>query len=406
MEHAELFASLPEMQCKFCGEAWHKPDAQRRVTLCHAHKTAIWHTYFAEAGVPRAMWNRVWQAEALAGDPSNSSLRLFDSLGHRYAAGLGVHEYKQCRAINITLNGERRSVIHLALDGGDPDQRSLFGADVVKHALEMRGLMGVSAIPGLPSGAAAAHYLEFGDLAASLSDYNDRDTHAEIMDHAQNTLILVVDGVHGGIQSPAFVNNWDRFISKRVNSGYPLITLSEPNARDIKSRSWSRFLSDPQTLALPYGTPQTPLAPAAAAEARETPGRPRAVEPLVSDRLTTDDEIEDAIIVCLRTKPGRTRNVIYKAIPAAQDAVKARLDWLRDNRYVIERKVQGSQGLLTVYDVAAAATSAPQADAPVKPLSLRALASAAGISHETVRRHRTKGLTDEQIMSSTRPLNT
>ena len=385
----QFFAGNPDeiagcAKCNYKGIIVTEDDKTAAQCFCLRAKmrVALWRNL----GIP-ARWLAVTTDDV-------ERMNMPNSVISRLSRGGGFWLQALCKNETMTLHeistNKMRVIRALLCAGGDSAARTAYACVLLK-AFALSGMFSEGDVRGA--------YIAFSAIKDTLCAFDQAAERSALRHTMTNAKMVVVDGIAPGKYGPAFESNWEGLVAARFNSGLPTLWLCEDGYQLLPGATWKQVLTSDDTLFMPFAAGITQTAQTAQTASREGVAQRPEITPAA--HLTSDDEIEDAIITLLTGKPGRTRSVIYQAINADQDAIKARLEWLRDSGYVCERKAQGSKGMMVLYDVTEKSdTQGVSAASITKPMSLRSLAKSAGISHETVRRYRTEGLTDSQILET------
>jgi DNA replication protein DnaC len=97
-------------------------------------------------------------------------------------------------------------------------------------------------------------YYEWSDLISVITDFDKKDEVEQINEEFKNLDFVVIDGIEQySYTHPLFIQNLDRLVKSRLNSGKPIFLMILGSTSNISTGSgWNSLIQNCLTIRLPH----------------------------------------------------------------------------------------------------------------------------------------------------------
>jgi hypothetical protein len=242
-------------KCRFCKGLGYTPDKDGKAVICACAKKTRYANIFSSCGIPpkyhfKNLDDNVWYPH------QDYQHRDIDEKSKNKKAFIKAFAIKYINVIpalcaitpmpfklkinNVTV----REVVNVLFSGSRNTGKSLMAAIIAQEVIK-KGLR--------------THYFDWLDLKVVLKDFDQKETHMDIIHKFESYDLIIIDNVGGDDDdskkiSPYLVEKMDQIFNARKNANKPTLLVCDNNYKDIKlGRYFKEFIDGCFSVEFPKG---------------------------------------------------------------------------------------------------------------------------------------------------------
>lgn len=244
-EGAKLQKMNRGIGCVLCNYSGYTTNFKGKAVMCSCEKERFYKKLYRQSNVPFLFESKTLDDWNTRTDSLGRDLGSEEQISQKVITLLkfferNFHRICQGDSPKVKHTGNIVSRLHSILFDGKSGSGKTFIASVMVQSAIRKNL--------------TAKYYEWSDLISTITDFDKKEEVEQINEEFKNLDFIVIDGIEQySYTHPLFIQNLDRLVKSRLNSGKPIFLMVLGSTSNISTGSgWNSLIRNCLTIRLPH----------------------------------------------------------------------------------------------------------------------------------------------------------
>jgi DNA replication protein DnaC len=244
-EGARLFKMNRGIGCTLCDYSGYTINYKGKAVMCSCEKERFFKKLYRQSNVPQLYFGKTLDDWNTRTDSLGRDLGNEEQVSQKVITLLKFYEKyfeRICQGDSprIKHTGNIVAKLHSILFDGKSGSGKTFIASAMVQSAIRKNL--------------TSKYYEWSDLISVITDFDKNDEVEKINEEFKNLDFVVIDGIEQySYTHPLFIQNLDRLVKSRLNSGKPIFLMILGSTSNISTGSgWNSLIQNCLTIRLPH----------------------------------------------------------------------------------------------------------------------------------------------------------